>query len=82
MLPGPEAHELCVYFGMLKGGRLGGFLAGLGFILPGFTLLLLLTWLYIEIEIDTPVLRAVFIGFQAAVIALSSLPSTASENTR
>jgi hypothetical protein len=30
ILPGPEAHELCVYFGRLRGGKLGGFLAGLG----------------------------------------------------
>lgn len=37
-LPGPEAHELCVYFGMIKHGRWGGFLAGLGFMLPGFVL--------------------------------------------
>src|SRR5437762_1463651 len=36
VLPGPEAHELCVYFGRLRGGRLGGFVAGLGFMLPGF----------------------------------------------
>jgi chromate transporter len=36
VLPGPEATELCVYFGMLSRGRLGAFLAGLGFILPGF----------------------------------------------
>ena len=34
-LPGPEAHELCVYFGMVRKGRLGGFLAGLAFMLPG-----------------------------------------------
>ena len=31
ILPGPEAHEMCVYFGMLARGRLGGLLAGLGF---------------------------------------------------
>ena len=36
VLPGPEAHEMCVYLGMVKAGRLGGFLAGLGFMLPGF----------------------------------------------
>ncbi len=33
VLPGPEAHELCVHIGMLAGRRLGGFLAGLGFML-------------------------------------------------
>ncbi|PVY38335.1 MULTISPECIES: chromate efflux transporter [Pontibacter] len=70
VLPGPEAHELCVYFGMVAGGRLGGFLAGLAFMLPGFVLMLLLTWLYVSIGIDSPILKAVFIGFQAAVIAL------------
>ena len=40
ILPGPEAHELCVYFGRIRGGKLGGFLAGLGFALPGFLLML------------------------------------------
>jgi chromate transporter len=40
VLPGPEAHELCVYFGRIRGGKLGGFLAGLGFMLPGFLLML------------------------------------------
>ena len=39
VLPGPEAHELCVYFGMLSRGRIGGILAGLGFMLPGFFLM-------------------------------------------
>src|SRR5919106_5480522 len=29
VLPGPEAHELCVYFGRIRGGKVGGFLAGL-----------------------------------------------------
>src|SRR3546814_4452362 len=35
VLPGPEAHELCVFFGTLTKGKLGGLLAGLGFMLPG-----------------------------------------------
>jgi chromate transporter len=43
VLPGPEAHELCVWFGMLARGRLGGFLAGLGFMLPGFVLMFALS---------------------------------------
>ena len=40
VLPGPEAHELCVHMGTLRAGRLGGLLAGLGFMLPGFLLVL------------------------------------------
>jgi chromate transporter len=70
ILPGPEAHELCVYFGMLAGGRWGGFLAGLGFMLPGFILMLLLTWIYVQFGIHSPAVLAVFSGFQVAVIAL------------
>ncbi len=70
VLPGPEAHEMCVWFGMIAGGRLGGFLAGLGFMLPGFLLMLALTWFYVSVGIQSPVLQAVFAGFQMAVIAL------------
>lgn len=70
VLPGPEAHELCVYLGMFAGGRWGGFLAGLGFMLPGFLFMLLLTWFYIQIGIMSPALQALFGGFQVAVIAL------------
>src|SRR5574339_1305183 len=44
VLPGPEAHELCVYFGMLSGGRFGAILAGFGFMLPGFVFMLALSW--------------------------------------
>ena len=70
VLPGPEAHELCVHFGMLKGGRLGGLLAGLGFMLPGLVLVLALAWLYQRIDLQQPLLAAVFLGIQVGVIAL------------
>jgi len=35
ILPGPEAAELCMFFGCLSAGRLGGIVAGLGFIFAG-----------------------------------------------
>lgn len=70
VLPGPEAHELCVYFGMLKGGRMGGFLAGLAFMLPGFVLMLALSWFYLRYGLTIPLFAAVFAGFQPAVAAL------------
>jgi chromate transporter len=69
ILPGPEAHELCVYFGRLRGGKLGGFLAGLGFMLPGFLLMLGLSVLYVEADIAGH-LHALFYGLTAAVGAL------------
>lgn len=69
VLPGPEAHELCVYFGRLRGGKLGGFAAGLGFMLPGFLLMLGLSALYVEADIAEH-LGALFYGLNAAVGAL------------
>jgi chromate transporter len=70
VLPGPEATELCVYFGYLARGRPGGLLAGLGFVLPGFVLMFGLAWLYATYGLASPVLAAIFYGFQAAVLAL------------
>ena len=70
VLPGPEAHELCVYFGTLARGRLGGIMAGLGFMLPGFLLMLLLSWFYVHHGLQLQGWSAVFTTVQAAVAAL------------
>jgi len=69
VLPGPEAHELCVYFGRLRGGKLGGFMAGLGFMLPGFVLMLGLSILYVEADLSDN-LDELFYGLKAAVGAI------------
>jgi chromate transporter len=69
VLPGPEAHELCVYFGRIRGGKLGGFAAGLGFMLPGFLLMLGLSILYVEANLAGH-LEELFYGLTAAVGAL------------
>ena len=69
VLPGPEAHELCVYFGRVRGGKLGGFLAGLGFMLPGFLLMLGLSALYVEADLAGH-LDELFYGLSAAVGAI------------
>lgn len=70
ILPGPEAHELCVYFGMLSRGRTGGVLAGLGFMLPGFVLMFALSWAYVRYGLRADELTAVFVAVQVAVAAL------------
>ena len=70
VLPGPEAHELCVHLGIRAKGRIGGVLAGLGFMLPGFILMLALAWLYTRLRIEGTVLGALFLGIQAAVLAV------------
>jgi len=69
VLPGPEAHELCVYFGRIRGGKLGGFLAGLGFMLPGFVLMLGLSIAYVEADLAGE-LDELFYGLTAAVCAV------------
>ena len=70
VLPGPEAHELCVHIGMMKRGRVGGLLAGLGFMLPGLVLILALAWLYGRQDLDQPLIAAAFLGIQIGVVAL------------
>lgn len=70
VLPGPEAHELCVYFGMRVRGRIGAVLAGLGFMLPGFVLMFLLSWAYVRFGLSSPMVAAIFFGFKPAVAAL------------
>jgi chromate transporter len=70
VLPGPEAHELCVHFGMMKGRRLGGLLAGIGFMLPGLLLVLAVAWFYQRLDFRQPLIAALFSGIQIGVIAL------------
>lgn len=70
ILPGPEAHELCVHLGMVARGRIGGLLAGLGFMLPGFVLMLGAAWLYKDWIVGNPVMAPVFLGVQIAVLAI------------
>jgi chromate transporter len=55
---------------MMKGRRLGGLLAGVGFMLPGLVLILLLAWFYQHLDFKQPLIAAVFAGIQIGVIAL------------
>jgi chromate transporter len=70
ILPGPEAHELCVHLGMVARGRLGGLLAGLGFMLPGLMLMLLAGWAYTTWVVGDAGLGSVLLGVQIVVLAI------------
>src|SRR5690606_33803863 len=70
VLPGPEAHELCVHMGMVARGRIGGVLAGLGFMLPGFLLMLAFGWAYAEYIHGRAELTGILLGVQVAVLAV------------
>lgn len=70
VLPGPEAHELCVHIGIMARGRIGGLLAGLGFMLPGLVLMLGCAWAYAAFIAGQPDLAGVLLGVQTVVIAI------------
>lgn len=69
-LPGPEAHELCVHLGIVARGRIGGLLAGLGFLLPGFVLMMVLASAYTAFIAGRADLAAALLGVQIAVLAV------------
>ncbi|KAH7025088.1 chromate transporter-domain-containing protein [Microdochium trichocladiopsis] len=70
VLPGPEAAELCMFFGCLSAGRIGGILAGIAFILPGFALMLLASYLYTLAGFENIYFNASFRALQPVVAAM------------
>jgi len=70
ILPGPEAAELCMFFGCLAGGRWGGLAAGLGFSLPGFVLMLIASYVYVVVGFGNTYFDASFRALQPMVAAM------------
>jgi chromate transporter len=68
-LPGPEAQQLATYIGWLLHRTLGGLVAGVLFILPGFVSILGLSILYAVYQ-QTDFVQAVFFGLKPAVLAI------------
>ncbi len=69
LLPGPEAQQLAIYTGWLLNGWLGGLIAGVLFVIPGFVAILALSWLYVA-HGDTAVVTGLFLGLAPAVVAI------------
>jgi len=69
LLPGPEAMQLATYAGWKLHGVRGGLIAGLLFVLPGALVILGLSVLYAYLG-DVPLVQALFVGIQAAIIAI------------
>lgn len=69
LLPGPEAMQLATYSGWRLHGVRGGLLAGLLFVVPGALVILGLAMGYAYFG-DLPIVQAVFVGIQAAVVAI------------
>jgi chromate transporter len=68
-LPGPLAAQLSIVLGYARAGWLGGVLGGLGFMLPGFLIMLALTVLYTSYG-ALPALRGIFYGLSPVVIGI------------
>lgn len=70
ILPGPEATELACYFGYLAKGRLGSLIGGVGFLLPGWLLMLLCSYLYVQFGLDNTFVQRSFRCLECAVAAI------------
>lgn len=69
LLPGPEAQQLAIYLGWMLHRTLGGIVAGVLFVLPGFLAILLLSVLYALYQ-EVPLVDALFFGLKPAVLAI------------
>lgn len=69
LLPGPEAMQLATYAGWRLHGTLGGLIAGLLFVIPGATVIMMLAAIY-SIYGGVPLMEALFYGIKAAVLVI------------
>ncbi len=69
LLPGPEAMQLATWIGWRKAGVIGGLISGGLFVLPGAALVLALAMVYASFG-TLPLVTALFVGVQAAVLAV------------
>lgn len=69
LLPGPEATQLAIYIAWLLHRTVGGLIAGVLFVLPGFVTILVLSIIYVLYR-QVPLVLAVFVGLKAAILAV------------
>ncbi len=69
LLPGPVAYQMALWMGRVVGGKLGGFLAGMGILLPSAILLTVLANFYSQLE-TVPLWSALMKGLTLAALAI------------
>jgi chromate transporter len=69
VLPGATGTQLAIFLGYVRGGWRGGLLAGLGFAIPGFVVMLGLTMLYSALGVS-PILRGALYGLGPVVLGI------------
>lgn len=74
LAPGPLAAQLAIYLGWVQGRLIGATLVALGFVIPSFLMVLVLSMLYLELG-GLEWIQGAFYGIGAAVVAIISLSS-------
>jgi chromate transporter len=69
LLPGPEAQQLATYIGWLMHKKIGGFIAGCLFVLPGAVLMIALAWAYVTFG-NSSFMQSILWGIKPAVVAI------------
>ncbi len=69
LLPGPEAQQLATFIGWRLHGLKGALAAGILFIVPGFAVLMLLSWIAAAYG-ELPVVERIFYAVQPSVVAI------------
>lgn len=72
MLPDPNSTELAIHTGHVMGGRKGGIVSGIAFTLPGFFIMLALSYLYFQFG-SIPDVSGIFYGVNPVVIVVIAL---------
>lgn len=70
VMPGPISSQMAIFLGRLRGGGIGGIVAGLCFILPAFLFVLGLSWFYVAYGGAGRGMAAFLPGFQAGAIVV------------
>jgi len=69
MTPGTIAINASTFIGSKKAGKLGGFIASFGIILPSLIIITLI-YNFLGNSFDNPVIHSVFLGIRACIIGL------------
>lgn len=68
-IPGATAMQISTYVGLRKGGVLGAAVSFLAFVLPAFSLMMLLSALYVKTH-SLPTVISIFNGLQVIIVAI------------
>lgn len=69
LIPGPNATEMAMHVGYVRGGAMGLIVGGLGFLLPAVLVTATFAWLYVEYG-QLPQIEPLIAGIKPAVLAI------------